>query len=154
MYKADCRRIRRQSAFLYRNLIAYFALFARVRMHLAHNVFFTIFPFSITVTRWRFGWNARFVARCEKLRAWPKVVALPHASHFAILSIPFVPLVSIVSAAKIFLFEFAGFPTNKKLFYHIFLILRDFRPFWWKKVSIIFPEQNGQPILISDAIIP
>ena len=49
--KADCRRNRRQSAFLYRNLIAYFALFARVRMHLAHNVFFTIFPFSITVTR-------------------------------------------------------------------------------------------------------
>ena len=94
-------------------LLYYFADFARVRMHLAHNVFWTGTPFSITVTRWRFGWNARFVVRCEKLLAWPKVVALPHTSHLAILFNSFRLFGQHCFSCKIFFSFPVGCPTKK-----------------------------------------
>ena len=59
-------------------------IFAIVRMHFAHMVFWTRWPFSRTVTRCKLGRNARLVARCEKLLLWPNTVVFPHVSHFAI----------------------------------------------------------------------
>ena len=42
--------------------------FTIVRMHFAHKTFRTFLPFSNTDTFCKFGLNARFVARWEKLR--------------------------------------------------------------------------------------
>jgi len=56
-------------------------------MHLAHKVFLTMRPFSITVTFCRLGLNVRLVACWENERLWPKVVALPQELHFAMLFI-------------------------------------------------------------------
>ena len=46
----------------------YVADLPSVLMHLAHNVFLTRRPFSITETFWRLGLNVRLVARWEKER--------------------------------------------------------------------------------------
>jgi hypothetical protein len=66
-----------------------YAVFVIVRMHLAHNTFLTLRPFTITVTFCRFGRKARLVARIEKDRLWPKVVTLPQCAHLAIVHNPF-----------------------------------------------------------------
>lgn len=58
-------------------------------MHLAHSVFLTIRPFSITETFCKFGLNVRLVARKEKERLCPKVVALPQVLHLAMLDFLF-----------------------------------------------------------------
>lgn len=42
-----------------------YAVFASVRMHLAHNVFCTLRPFSMTVTFCKLGRKGRLVARLE-----------------------------------------------------------------------------------------
>ena len=54
-------------------------------MHFVHSVFCTNRPFSITLTRCKFGRNLRFVAFIEKLRLCPNMVVLPHVAHFAML---------------------------------------------------------------------
>ena len=54
-------------------------------MHLAHNVFLTMRPFSITETFCKFGLKERLVACWENERLWPKVVALPQVLHLAML---------------------------------------------------------------------
>lgn len=56
-------------------------------MHLAHSIFLTMRPFSITETFCKFGLNVRLVARWENERLWPKVVALPQVLHLAMLDI-------------------------------------------------------------------
>jgi hypothetical protein len=60
-----------------------YELFVIVRMHFVHKSLRTLRPFAKTVTFCRLGRNVRLVARKEKLRLCPKVVVLPHASHFA-----------------------------------------------------------------------
>lgn len=65
-------------------------------MHLAHNVLRTLRPLMNSVTRCKLGLKARFVARMEKERRWPKVVVLPQCSHFAMVVNPF--RIQIVSA--------------------------------------------------------
>jgi len=65
-------------------LVIAYAILERLLMHLAHNTFRTITPFSYTETFCRFGLNLRLVARNEKLRLCPKVVVFPQCSHFAI----------------------------------------------------------------------
>jgi len=62
-------------------------------MHLAHSVFLTKRPFSITLTFWRLGLNVRLVARCEKERLWPKVVVLPQLLHLAIRGYSFLTMI-------------------------------------------------------------
>jgi len=54
-------------------------------MHLAHNVFLTMRPFSITETFCKFGLKERLVACWENERLWPKVVAFPQVLHLAML---------------------------------------------------------------------
>jgi hypothetical protein len=56
---------------------------------LAHSVFLTMRPFSMTVTFCKFGLNLRLVARWEKERLCPNVVVFPQVLHFAIVVIPF-----------------------------------------------------------------
>lgn len=58
-------------------------------MHLVHITFWTRTPFSSSVTFCRFGFQLRFVARCENERLCPKVVVLPHFEHLAIFQDPF-----------------------------------------------------------------
>jgi hypothetical protein len=38
-------------------------------------------PFTIARTRWMFGFQRRFVRRCEWLSFMPKIGFLPHTSH-------------------------------------------------------------------------
>ena len=52
-------------------------VFAMVRMHLVHNVFWTLRPFSMTVTFCRLGRYVRLVFRLEKETLLPKTVVLP-----------------------------------------------------------------------------
>lgn len=45
-------------------------------------------PFRMTVTRWTFGLNFRFVFRLEWLTLWPNIGFLPQSSHIAIVVAP------------------------------------------------------------------
>ena len=45
-------------------------------------------PFRMTVTRWTFGLNFRFVFRLEWLTLWPNIGFLPQSSHIAMVVAP------------------------------------------------------------------
>jgi hypothetical protein len=74
-----------------KNILAYAADLPSVLMHLVHNTFFTMRPFSSKLTFCRFGLKERLVARWENERLCPKVVAFPQFAHLAILQILSVP---------------------------------------------------------------
>ena len=58
-------------------------------MHFVHITSLTNCPFLSNVTFCRFGFQSRFVARCENERLCPKLVVLPQFEHLAILLDPF-----------------------------------------------------------------
>jgi hypothetical protein len=82
------QKSRLRAAILASKTVTY-AVFAMVRMQLAHSIFRITRPFSITETFCKLGRKVRRVARMEKLRLLPNVVDFPHRSHFAIVRIPF-----------------------------------------------------------------
>lgn len=53
-------------------------------MHLVQSTLCILRPFSITSVFCKFGLNVRLVARWEKERECPKVVAFPQFAHLAI----------------------------------------------------------------------
>jgi hypothetical protein len=69
-------------------VIAYTAVFTRVRMHRVQYVFWILRPFSQTAIIWRFGLKVRRVAFLDHGTLRPKVVRFPQLSHLAMISLP------------------------------------------------------------------